>query len=511
MDHYINGKRGDVARVPAPPKRSVQHPVAARPGPSRRSHREVSREQLVQESHAKDSQHMEINRAYPDEPNVQYIDPARRGPIRRSRREAPSETRPDKQNRSASRTTSVESHSSQDDDKYRDAMVYHDNSSCKHDVNNEGKNPPQPKLRVVLVLKTKPNEKKRYVIPQGLSWETFLRGVCERLRTVHVKAIYDASNVQICEVGDIIDGETLFVVPYTKKEHDMNRIEKRKKSGPTGITTYFNNLEQNDTIEGGVKLVKPITPTEKKKEYVDKLREKEKKLEEQAKQRQAVGVTTALHKKEYEGDRKQGRKFIPCPRPTPKRPSNVAFPVETMSYVRWKNLDPKKLPDQRKPQGPKMVENKGVWQLSDKGQGNMPAGFDPEWQKGKQFRRRRFDSGRGANETIMGRLLNYSPRNHLWGRCYKSSHLMDTQFFNRKSFLDRQKDVNTQQQQGKKEDEIRRGDMPSRKELQGLRSKNKDRRTTHTPRYVDRQQHEKRASHEKLFIRKKRLGGNILV
>ena len=88
---------------------------------------------------------------------------------------------------------------------------------------------------------------------------------------------------------------------------------------------------------------------------------------------------------------------------------------------------------------------------------------------------------------------------------------MDTQFFNRKSFLDRQKEEKTQQQQGKKEDEIRRGEMPSRKESQGLRSKNQDRRTTHTPRYVDRQQHEKRANHEKLFIRKKRLGGNILV
>ena len=357
-------------------------------------------------------------------------------------------------------------------------------------------------LKIVLAQKNKPNERKRYIVPNSISWDNFLRGICERLRMVHVKAIFDATNVQVCRVSDIIDGETLYIVPYTKKESDMGKMERKKTQGAVGLSTYFNNRTQDDFLgNGGRKIISPPTPEHKTEKYARDTKAKERKLVEKAKARRPVGITTALNKKQFIGDLPQGRKYLENPEPTPPRPSMVAFPIETGSYVRWKNLNPRNLPDNRKPQGPKIVKGKHVTNVSSTGMGRLPAGFDPAWKKGKKFRKLRFQSGRGPTETIIGRLIDYSPRPNLWGGGRFKDKLMDTQFFSKNHFLDQQK----RQARVSKVDSHRRPNVP-----EILSRKHTVYNSSRKPaRYVKPKQGDARP-HKKHFIRKKRLAGNVM-
>ena len=87
----------------------------------------------------------------------------------------------------------------------------------------------KPQKKIVISLKHKPKEKRRFLVPLDMEWDQFLRGICERLRIVHVKAIYDDQNVEICTLDDICDGETLHVLPYTKKEDDTRKMKRQQE------------------------------------------------------------------------------------------------------------------------------------------------------------------------------------------------------------------------------------------------------------------------------------------
>ena len=103
----------------------------------------------------------------------------------------------------------------------------HDDGSQPQYQASSSRNKPQK--RVVISLKHKPKEKIRFLVPFNIDWNQFLRGICERLRIVHVKAIYDEQNVEICTLDDICDGETLHVLPYTKKEDDTRKMKRQQE------------------------------------------------------------------------------------------------------------------------------------------------------------------------------------------------------------------------------------------------------------------------------------------
>ena len=111
-----------------------------------------------------------------------------------------------------------------------------------------------------------------------------------------------------------------------------------------GITTYFNNLEQKATLPGGKKLVRPPTPKNKSPQYLKEMKKKEDIAIQKAKARIAVGLNTYFGGKAEIGDLKQGRQYIAPPPPRQPKPCGVKFPIKTVSYERWKELDPANLP-----------------------------------------------------------------------------------------------------------------------------------------------------------------------
>ena len=326
----------------------------------------------------------------------------------------------------------------------------------------------QPQKKIVIILKTKPKEKRRFVVPVDITWEQFLRGVSERLRIVHVKAIYDQHNIEICTPEDIFDGETLYVIPYTKKEDDTRKISREHLQGKNiGITTYFNNLDQETTLPGGKKLIKPPTPIHKSPKHLNKVKKREDEQIRKAKQRIAVGLNTYFAAKEEEGDLKQGRQYIPAPPPKPAKPTGVNFPIKTGSYERWKELNPRNLPDNTKPRGPKIVENCGVWRLSGREpKSRLPAGYDPEHKLGKKHywsNKHRFNDGRHAVQTLVGQMLDWTKSKHkLWHKDLHKKHLMDTQFFEKKKFTDENDNKKEEQKEQYKEYRLRHNNNNNR-------------------------------------------------
>jgi hypothetical protein len=329
---------------------------------------------------------------------------------------------------------------------------YQEHQKQEHQIQQQQEH----RKKVIIILKTKPKEKRRFVVPVNITWGQFLRGVSERLRIVHVKAIYDHHNVEICTPEDIFDGETLYIVPYTKKEEDTRKIARQHKHNKNiGLTTYFNNLDQESTLPGGKKLVKPPIPKDKLPEQLKKRLKQEEEEYRKAKQHIAVGLNTYFGNKEEEGDLKQGRQYIPAPRSKPPKPTGVKFPIETGSYERWKELNPQNLPDDSKPRGPKIVENHGVWKLSGREpKSRLPSGYDPQHKLGKKHywnNRHRFHDGRHAVQTLVGQMLDWTKGKHkLWHKNLHKKHLMDTQFFEKKKFIDarsRQRNSKAQQQQ----------------------------------------------------------------
>ncbi len=216
-----------------------------------------------------------------------------------------------------------------------------------------------------------------------------------------------------------------------------------------GITTYFNNLEQETTLPGGKRLVRPPTPKHKSPQHLQKVKKNEDIAIQKAKARIAVGLNTYFAGKEEIGDLKQGRQYIPPPPPRQPKPTGVKFPIQTVSYERWKKLDPANLPDNTKPRGPKIVEHCGVWKLSGREPASrMPSGYDPEHKKGKKHywgNRNRFNDGRHAVQTMVGQMLDWTKcKNKLWYNELHKKQLLDTRFFEKKKFIDQR---NRQEQQ----------------------------------------------------------------
>ena len=113
--------------------------------------------------------------------------------------------------------------------------------------------------------------------------------------------------------------------------------------------------------------------------------------------------------------------------------------VPSTGYERWKELNPRNLPDNTKPRGPKIVENCGVWRLSGREpKSRLPAGYDPEHKLGKKHywsNKHRFNDGRHAVQTLVGQMLDWTKSKHkLWHKDLHKKHLMDTQFFEKKKF-----------------------------------------------------------------------------
>ena len=197
-------------------------------------------------------------------------------------------------------------------------------------------------------------------------------------------------------------------------------------------------------MPGGKKLVRPPTPKNKSPQHLKILKEKEDIAIQKAKARIAVGLNTYFGNKEEIGDLNQGRQYIAPPPPRRPKPSGVKFPIKTVSYERWKELNPANLPDNSKPRGPKMVEHRGVWKLSGREPASrMPAGYDPKHKKGKKHywsSRNRFNDGRHPVQTLVGQMLDWTKCKHkLWRNELHKKHLMDTQFFEKKVFIDKQK------------------------------------------------------------------------
>ena len=119
------------------------------------------------------------------------------------------------------------SHASENARAMASTMTGHSDSNQPQYQSSSSRNKPQK--RVVISLKHKPKEKKRFLVPFDIDWNQFLRGICERLRIVHVKAIYDEQNIELCTLDDICDGETLHVVPYTKKEDDTRKMKRHQE------------------------------------------------------------------------------------------------------------------------------------------------------------------------------------------------------------------------------------------------------------------------------------------
>ena len=265
-------------------------------------------------------------------------------------------------------------------------------------------------IRITISSKLAPGQKMRMVVQcgsafadhvsvdsTGVRWESFLSGVRERLSLGPQRRIkvYDANNLEIRSVEDLMPGDDLIVVATSEREHEIafmqhpaphpqhHKIVSSMIHGPkcVGLTTFFNSRKQVTDAPTGLKQVtiptwekeSRMTPHERR--HLERHAERKRNMigvEANFARGGAKGVNTYFNGQEQEGDRGRGVKRHPFA--SRSRGASLNFSelgteiglkmqelqeqgasqrrhrvrgirrITTMSRSRWKDMDPKNLP-----------------------------------------------------------------------------------------------------------------------------------------------------------------------
>ena len=258
-------------------------------------------------------------------------------------------------------------------------------------------------MRVTLASKLTPGEKMRMVVritqDKDVAWDSFIRGARERLGMAPTQRIriYDASNVEIRSVEDIINGEELIVVPMSAREAEISFLQNPAPhpshhkvysdsmfvGGPhsVGVTTFFNHREQHEDLPQGLKVPTNIPAWEKEARMVPAEKRwtedmhvhnmNDKAIVNCMQHGGSMGINTWFNRKEQNGDRSQGTKRFDGIGESKCLGNSLAFEynekdvqrqhhinrLTTDSRNRWKDFDPKRLPHAAPPSSRKSVRS----------------------------------------------------------------------------------------------------------------------------------------------------------